>query len=50
MKDAYTFDKDLASADKSYNEMFEAYKRIFDRLGLDYRIVRADTGIMGGLP
>lgn len=49
MKDAYTFDKDLASADKSYNEMFEAYKRIFDRLGLDYRIVRADTGIMGGL-
>ena len=49
MKDAYTFDKDLESADKSYNEMFEAYKRIFDRLGLDYRIVRADTGIMGGL-
>lgn len=49
MKDAYTFDKDLASADKSYDEMFEAYKRIFDRLGLDYRIVRADTGIMGGL-
>lgn len=49
MKDAYTFDKDLETSDKSYDAMFEAYKRIFDRLGLDYRIVRADTGIMGGL-
>lgn len=49
MKDSYTFDADLESADKSYNAMFEAYKRIFDRVGLDYRIVRADTGIMGGL-
>src|SRR5690554_6119339 len=49
MKDAYTFDKDLESSDASYNAMFEAYKRIFDRIGLDYRIVRADTGIMGGL-
>ena len=49
MKDAYTFDKDLESSDKAYNDMFEAYKRIFDRLGLDYRIVKADTGIMGGL-
>ncbi|AZK44455.1 proline--tRNA ligase [Erysipelothrix piscisicarius] len=49
MKDSYTFDTDLESADKSYDAMFEAYKRIFDRVGLDYRIVRADTGIMGGL-
>lgn len=49
MKDAYTFDKDLESSDASYNAMFEAYKRIFDRIGLDYRVVRADTGIMGGL-
>ncbi|MDE8314180.1 proline--tRNA ligase [Erysipelothrix rhusiopathiae] len=49
MKDSYTFDADLESADKSYDAMFEAYKRIFDRVGLDYRIVRADTGIMGGL-
>ncbi len=50
MKDAYTFDLDLESANHSYNDMFEAYKRIFDRLHLDYRIVKADTGIMGGLP
>ncbi len=49
MKDAYTFDKDLESSDKAYQEMFDAYKRIFDRLGLDYRVVVADTGIMGGL-
>ncbi|HZJ87314.1 MAG TPA: proline--tRNA ligase [Erysipelothrix sp.] len=49
MKDAYTFDKDLDASDKAYDAMFEAYKRIFDRLGLDYRIVTADTGIMGGL-
>ena len=45
MKDAYTFDLDLESANHSYNDMFEAYKRIFDRLHLDYRIVKADTGI-----
>lgn len=49
MKDAYSFDKDLKSLDKSYDDMFNAYKRIFDRTHLDYRIVRADTGIMGGL-
>ncbi len=49
MKDAYTFDKDLASLDQSYQDMFDAYVRIFDRLKLNYRIVRADTGIMGGL-
>ncbi len=49
MKDAYSFDADLDSLDKSYNLMFDAYKRIFDRLGVDYKIVRADTGAMGGL-
>ena len=49
MKDAYTFDKDLDGLGKSYNLMFNAYKKIFDRIGLDYRIVKASTGAMGGL-
>mgnify|MGYP002737628005 CR=1 FL=1 len=49
MKDAYTFDRDLEGLDASYQAMFEAYKRAFDRMGLDYAIVRADTGVMGGL-
>lgn len=49
MKDAYTFDLNEAAGDKSYADMFNAYKNIFDTLGLDYRIVKADTGIMGGL-
>ena len=49
MKDAYTFDKDIDGLDKSYQMMFDAYKRIFDRIGLDYKIVRAATGAMGGL-
>ena len=49
MKDAYTFDKDLEGLDVAYHKIFEAYKRIFDRLELDYKIVRADTGVMGGL-
>lgn len=49
MKDAYTFDLNEEAGDKSYNSMFEAYKNIFNRIGIDYRIVRADTGIMGGL-
>ena len=49
MKDAYSFDKDQEGLDNSYNKMFEAYKKIFDRIGLDYRIVKADTGVMGGL-
>ena len=49
MKDAYTFDKDLEGLDVAYQKMFEAYKRIFDRIGIDYRIVRASTGAMGGL-
>ena len=49
MKDAYTFDKDLEGLDHSYQLMFDAYKRIFDRLGLNYKIVRAATGAMGGM-
>ncbi|WP_459129073.1 proline--tRNA ligase [Guggenheimella bovis] len=49
MKDSYTFDKDLEGLEKSYQAQFEAYKRIFNRLGMDYVIVRADTGVMGGL-
>ncbi len=49
MKDAYTFDKDLDGLDKSYQGMFNAYHNIFKRLGLDYVVVKADTGVMGGL-
>ena len=48
MKDAYSFDKDEEGLDVSYHKMFDAYKKIFDRIGLNYAIVRADTGIMGG--
>lgn len=49
MKDSYTFDKDLAGLDIAYHKQFEAYKRIFNRMGLEYVIVKADTGAMGGL-
>lgn len=49
MKDAYSFDADLEALDKSYEIMFNAYKRIFNRIGINYKIVRADTGAMGGL-
>ncbi|KPF48968.1 proline--tRNA ligase [beta proteobacterium AAP121] len=48
MKDAYSFDRDKAGALKSYQTMFDAYKRIFDRFGLQYRAVAADTGAIGG--
>ena len=48
MKDAYSFDRDAAGAAKSYDTMFAAYKRIFDRFGLQYRAVAADTGAIGG--
>ncbi|MFO1219123.1 MAG: proline--tRNA ligase [Burkholderiaceae bacterium] len=48
MKDAYSFDRDKASALRSYQVMFDAYKRIFDRFGLRYRAVAADTGAIGG--
>jgi prolyl-tRNA synthetase len=48
MKDAYSFDRNPAAAAKSYDTMFAAYKRIFDRFGLQYRAVAADTGAIGG--
>jgi len=48
MKDAYSFDRDVASAQKSYQIMFDAYMRIFSRLGLTFRAVAADTGSIGG--
>lgn len=48
MKDAYSFDRDEASLDESYNKMKVAYNKIYDRLGIDYKIVKSDTGAMGG--
>jgi prolyl-tRNA synthetase len=48
MKDAYSFDLDQASALKTYEVMYGAYQAIFDRLGLQYRIVQADAGNIGG--
>ena len=48
MKDAYSFDKDAESAQASYQNMAQAYRRIFDRFGLDYRAVAADSGAIGG--
>lgn len=48
MKDAYSFDRDDAGADASYRKMFEAYKRIFRRMGLRFRPVEADSGSIGG--
>lgn len=48
MKDAYSFDKDEEGLSVSYQKMYDAYKNIFDRIGLNYAIVRADTGVMGG--
>ena len=48
MKDAYSFDLDESGLDISYKKMYNAYCRIFDRLGLDYTVVDADSGAMGG--
>ena len=48
MKDAYSFDKDEKGLDESYTNMYNAYKKIFGRLKINYKIVRADTGKMGG--
>ncbi len=48
MKDAYSFDTDVNSADGSYGKMVKAYKDIFDEMEIDYRVVKADTGLMGG--
>ena len=49
MKDAYTFDIDEKGLDVQYQRMYDAYCRIFKRLDLNYKIVKADTGAMGGL-
>ncbi|MCW8174318.1 proline--tRNA ligase [Verminephrobacter aporrectodeae] len=48
MKDAYSFDRDQAGAKASYQAMAQAYRRIFDRFGLSYRAVAADSGAIGG--
>ena len=48
MKDAYSFDSSDAGADESYKLMYDAYCRIFKRLGLRFRAVEADTGSIGG--
>ena len=48
MKDAYSFDRDVESASLSYDRMYEAYARIFERMGLAFRAVAADTGAIGG--
>ena len=48
MKDAYSFDRDQATAKASYQVMADAYRKIFDRFGLTYRAVAADSGAIGG--
>ena len=48
MKDAYSFDRDVEAAGCSYENMYAAYCKIFDRFGLEYRAVAADTGAIGG--
>ena len=48
MKDAYSFDRDAAAAQQSYAAMAQAYRAIFDRFGLRYRAVSADSGAIGG--
>jgi len=48
MKDSYSFDVDWEGLDVSYQKHYEAYCRIYDRCGLSYRVVEADSGMMGG--
>ncbi len=48
MKDAYSFDLNEEGLDVSYNNMYKTYERIFNRLGLTYKVVLADTGAIGG--
>ncbi|MBU1999158.1 MAG: proline--tRNA ligase [Candidatus Omnitrophota bacterium] len=48
MKDAYSFDKDEEGLKKNYQLMLDAYKRIFQRCGLDFLVIAADSGLMGG--
>ena len=49
MKDAYSFDRDVEAAGKSYDQMYAAYTRIFERMGLRFRAVAADNGAIGGV-
>ena len=49
MKDAYSFDRDVEAASKSYDQMYAAYTRIFERMGLSFRAVAADNGAIGGV-
>ena len=48
MKDAYSFHSDMASLQETYDVMYDAYCRIFSRIGVDFRPVQADTGSIGG--
>ncbi len=48
MKDAYSFDRDYAGAQASYQAMYAAYRRIFHRFGFEFRVVAADSGAIGG--
>src|SRR5690606_32349783 len=48
MKDAYSFDRDVDGLQRSYQTMFDAYVRIFNRFGLEFRAVAADNGAIGG--
>ncbi len=48
MKDAYSFDKDQAGLDKSYDDMYDAYAKVFNRCSLTFRAVEADSGAIGG--
>lgn len=48
MKDAYTFDRDEVTMKEAYFKMWKAYERVFDRCGLNYKVVEGDAGAMGG--
>ncbi|GGB31803.1 proline--tRNA ligase [Oceanisphaera marina] len=48
MKDAYSFHTSLQSLEQTYEDMYQAYSRVFERMGLDFRAVLADTGAIGG--
>ncbi|WP_417616308.1 proline--tRNA ligase [Oceanisphaera sp.] len=48
MKDAYSFHTSLESLEQTYQDMYQAYSRVFERMGLDFRAVLADTGAIGG--
>ena len=50
MKDSYSFDRDFAGLDESYDRHIKVYRRIFERCGLDAWMVESDTGMMGGTP